>query len=460
MNITLNNESYPVYKPKLVLETDSCPKLELWFGLGEKPTVEQQIKFINSNANLSWEGGQLTLQIVGFEENNTDNQNQLIITCVVLPDLLSAWFQDGGERENPLIYQKNEITAPETGAEFFTRLLGHKVLLSEEEKSLLNQILPEFATFVQAPKQDNFSFIGHLIDFIRSQQPSIKGWAAFQSDATPLRLVSTTSSKPVKLDEQWTPRRRFPTHRYAGKTWAQQPFELIRRFPISQPLILLPELVKKGQQKPDEIQCGEMNENDKNQLIMIPGRIIFQDQEYFCQTITYQFTEKPDEPEFPDISAVLTVTELDSSPTASPFGWQMVNGHFQDWEEGAKELKYINLKLESGSVANSEGQADTSKPLYAQVLSPTPPRSDEHGFYFKYQQDDSMCCLLIPGNLPTVLGGIQLYNETFESQADLVIQAKHIAMTSSQVTIEAAEEVHIKGNQRVKMGNKLEVGSD
>jgi len=112
MNITLNDNSYPVYKPQLILETDSCPKLELLFGHGEYPSVAQQIEFTSSNieACLLWEAGELDLQVVGFKDNHlTDNDYPLVITCLVLPKILQTWFNGGKERNKPLIYQKNEV---------------------------------------------------------------------------------------------------------------------------------------------------------------------------------------------------------------------------------------------------------------------------------------------------------------------------------------------------------------
>jgi len=59
-----------------------------------------------------------------------------------------------------------------------------------------------------------------------------------------------------------------------------------------------------------------------------------------------------------------------------------------------------------------------------------------------------------------VLGSVQTYNKEFENQADLILHAEHIALSSNQVTIEAEKQVSIKGNEVVKIGNKVEVGSD
>ncbi|MEK8021618.1 MAG: hypothetical protein VSS75_032480 [Candidatus Parabeggiatoa sp.] len=463
MKITLNDNSYPVYKLKLILETDSCPKIELQFGHGNYPSIEESIDLANTEATLSWESDDLTLQVIGFEESTipthipNKNEYQLLMTGLVLPKALETWFKTISKEDKPLIYQKNEFTDVETGDVFLTRLLGNKVILRENEKSLFNKLLPAFATFWRPPKQDNFSFMCHLIDFIRSQAPRIKGWAAFQSGETPLRLVST-SSKPLELDEQWVPRGQFPTNQYAGKVWAQEPFELVRRFATKNPLALLPELVSKGQQKTDEIQGGELDETDNNQLVLIPGAVKFQGKAYFCHAVTYDFAEQPEQDY--DLSVTLSLTDIHSPAKASPLAWQMVNCHFQGWEASAKEKKYIKLALENGAVANSEGEADTTKPLYAEILSPTAPRKDYHGFYVKYQKDDRMRCLLIPGNLPTVLGSGQFYNEKFEKKADLVIQAEHIVMSSQKVSIEAKDEVSIKGKNLVKMGNKVEVGAD
>ncbi|RKZ64375.1 MAG: hypothetical protein DRR08_00955 [Candidatus Parabeggiatoa sp. nov. 2] len=458
MNITLNDNNYPVYKPKLVLETNSCPKVELLFGHSEYPPLPERIKLASTNTTLSWDSGELDLQVVGFKDNTSDYP--LIMTGLILPETLQTWFKGGKERESPLIYQKNEITAPETGAVFFTRLLNDKIVLREGEKTILDdKIFPtsSFATFWRPPKQDNFSWLCHLIEFIRSQAPSIKGWAAFQSDSTPLRLVSMCSGEALELDEQWKPRGQFPTHRYAGQAWAQGYFEIVRLFSLEHPLDLLPELVKIGKQDTDLINNSALGD-DKKELVLLPGPVKFYDREYFCRAVTYEFPENA--PEFPDVSATLTLTESRQTPKASPLAWQTVACRFQGWEENAKEQKYIKLKLDNGMVANSEGDPDESKFLYAQVLSPTAPREDYHGFYVKYQKDDSMNCLLIPGGLPTVLGSSQLYNKEFEEKADLIIHAEHIAMSSNQVTIEAKEQVSIKGEKVVKMGNKVEVGSD
>jgi len=456
MNITLNtlkkndsknnskNYSYPVYKPKLILETDSCPKLELLFGHGNYPSMAQQIEFVNPNANVEAcfsEANQLELQVLGFTENHCEKKYPLVITCLVLPNTLQTWFKTVSKEDNPLIYQKNEITV-ETGEVFLARLLGNKVILRQNEKDLFNLLFPKnsFATFVQAPKQDNFNFMCHLIDFIRSQAPSIKGWAAFQSGDKPLRLVSTCNV-PLELDEHWKVCGPFPTNRYAGKAWAQEPFELVRRFSTSNPLALLPELVSRGKQIVNEIEGGDLDETDNNQLVLIPGAVTFQGKAYFCHAVTYDFAEQPEQDY--DISVILSLTDIHSPPKASPLAWQMVNARFQGWE--TKEKKYIKLQLENGAVANSKGEADTTKSFYAEILSPTAPREDYHGFYVKYQKDDSMRCLLIPGNLPTVLGSVQFYNEEFEKKADLVIQAKHIVMSSQKVMIEAKDDVSIKG---------------
>jgi hypothetical protein len=459
MNITLNDNNYPVYKPKLVLETNSCPKVELLFGHSEYPPLPEQIELASTNATLSWPSGEQALQVVGFKDNSSDYP--LIMTGLILPETLQTWFKGGNARESPLIYQKNELTAPETGAVFFTRLLNDKIVLREGEKTLLDDIFPtpSFATFWRPPKQDNFSWLCHLIDFIASQVPSIKGWAAFESDSTPLRLVSMCSGDAVELDEQWKPRGQFPTHRYAGQAWAQGYFEIVRHFSLKEPLDLLPELVNIGKQDTDLINNSALGDN-KKQLVLLPGPVKFYDREYFCRAVTYEFSEKPNEPEFPDVSATLTLTESRQIPKASPQAWQAVKCCFQGWEESAKEQKYIKLKLDNGMVANSKGDPDESKFLYAQVLSPTAPRQDYHGFYVKYQKDDSMNCLLIPGGLPTVLGSTQFYNKEFEEKADLIIHAEHIAMSSTQVTIEAEDQVSIKGNNVVKMGNQVEVGSD
>ena len=265
------------------------------------------------------------------------------------------------------------------------------------------------------------------------------------------------SGEALELDEQWKPRGQFPTHRYAGQAWAQGYFEIVRLFSLEHPLDLLPELVKIGKQDTDLINNSALGD-DKKELVLLPGPVKFYDREYFCRAVTYEFPENA--PEFPDVSATLTLTESRQTPKASPLAWQTVACRFQGWEENAKEQKYIKLKLDNGMVANSEGDPDESKFLYAQVLSPTAPREDYHGFYVKYQKDDSMNCLLIPGGLPTVLGSSQLYNKEFEEKADLIIHAEHIAMSSNQVTIEAKEQVSIKGEKVVKMGNKVEVGSD
>jgi len=428
--------------------------------------VDEQLSSTHTEADISWDGSKLKIQVVGFEYGTAPtkipnkNAPYLVMTGLILSKELRDGFEQSNPQEFPLIYQKNEVTAPETGAGFVTRLLGDKVILREEDKSLFDQMFPQnaFATFVQAPKQDHFSFMCQLIDFIRSQEPSIKGWAAFQSDDKPLRFISLMGSKPLELDKQWMPRGAFTTNRYAGKTWAQRDFEVIRRFATENPLALLPELVKKGQQKTDEIEGGDLNGTDKNQLVLVPGAVKFQGKEYFCRAVTYEFAIQPEQDY--DILAILSLTDIHTPPKASPLAWQMVNCRFQGWEESAKKKKYIKLKLENGAVANSEGEADTEKPLYAQVLSPTPPREDYHGFYVKYQQDDSMNCLLIPGSLPTVLGSVQFYHKEFEDKANFVIHAEHIAMSGNQVTIEAEDEVSIKGNNVVKMGNKVEVGSD
>ena len=148
MNITLNDNNYPVYKPKLVLETNSCPKVELLFGHSEYPPLPERIKLASTNTTLSWDSGELDLQVVGFKDNTSDYP--LIMTGLILPETLQTWFKGGKERESPLIYQKNEITAPETGAVFFTRLLNDKIVLREGEKTILDDKIFPTSSFAAA----------------------------------------------------------------------------------------------------------------------------------------------------------------------------------------------------------------------------------------------------------------------------------------------------------------------
>jgi len=453
LQFSLNANNYEVYKPKLILETDSCPKLELLFGHGDYPPINQQIELANTKAVLSWNGGELDLQVVGFKDNTNDS---LVITCIILPEALQQWFKMANEHDAPLIFQKNELNNPEEGSGFFTRLLNELIFLSETDKAILNECFGQnsFATFVQVAQQDKFSFFCHMIDFIRSKEPNLKGWVAFKSDSTPLRLVSMCRDAPLKLDEQWQPRGQFPTNRYAGHAWAQGHFEVVRKFPLTNPLNLLPELVTIGKQDTDLINNSELDEINQKQLVLLPGQVNFYGQEYFCRAVTYEFPEKPEDDY--DIFATLTLTDPHTPAKISPQAIQIVDCSFQAWEAP----KHIKLQLEKGFVANSQGEPDKSKFLYAQVLSPTVPREDYQGFYVKYKKGDSMSCLLMPGSLPTVLGSVQSYNKAFEEKADLIIQAEHIAMSGKKVTIEAEDKVSIKGENVVKMGNKVEVGSD
>jgi hypothetical protein len=457
MNITLKNgNNYPVYKPKLILEVNSCPKIELYFGHGDYPSVEKQIELSSSNADvtLSWDGGKLKIQVVGFEYGTAPtkipnkNTPYLVMTGLILQANLQTWFNQS--HQSNLIYQQNS----ERGDVFFAnKLLNGKIQLRDKEREILKKLCPpnSMATFLRQPQQDNFSFLCHLIDFISSQESTIIGWTAFQSQNEPLRLVSLCN-EPLELDDNWKPRGQFPTNRYAGQTWASGNFELVRNFPLDNPLDLLPDLITIGKQDTDLIN---IDIQDKEQLALIPGPMCFKGKKYFCRTITYQFPEQPDDY---DLSAILTLTETYQPPIASPLLWQMVDCQFQGWEEETGKL--IKLQLENAAVANSEGEPDSEKLLYAQVLSPIPPRKNYQGFYVKYQEGDNMRCLLIPGQVPTVLGSIQNYNEEFENQADLILHAEHIALSGNQVTIEAEKQVSIKGNEVVKIGNKVEVGSD
>jgi hypothetical protein len=457
MNITLNGENYSVYKPKLILEVNSCPKIELHFGHGYYPSVEEQIEISSTNTEvpLSWEGGELKIQVVGFEYGTVPtkipnkNASYLVMTGLILSKELQQWFEHSNQQEFSLIYQKNEIDNKEIGSTFFSRLLNDKIFLREEEKAILDKRFPStsFATFVRPPQQDNFSFLCHLIDFIRSQQPNIIGWTAFQSQKEPLRLVSLCNDKPLELDDNWKPRGQFPTHRYAGQSWASGNFELVRHFPLDNPLDLLPDLIAKGKQDTTLIR---IDVQDKEQLVLIPGLVHFHDRTYFCRTVIYQFPEQPNDY---DVSAILTLTETQQSPKTSPLLFQLVDCQFQGWEESTGEQ--IKLKLENATIADSQGEPDSEKLLYAQVLYPTASSS-----YLKYQEGEKMRCLLIQGDLPIVLGSVQSYNEDFEDKADLILYAEHIALSGDQMTIEAKKQVSIKSNEVVKIGNKVEVGSD
>ncbi|MDM8557386.1 hypothetical protein [Candidatus Parabeggiatoa sp. HSG14] len=461
MEITLNGINYSVYKPKLILEVNSCPKLELHFGHGDYPSVDDQIELTSTNAEatLSWAGCELKIQVVGFEYGTVPtkipnkNAPYLVMTGLFLPEKLQKWFKQSPQ--STLIYQKNELIDSEKGDEFFAnKLLNGKIQLRDGEREILkNKLFPpnSIATFLRPPQQDNFSFLCHLIDFINSKEPTIIGWTAFQlEDAPPLRLVSLSNHKLLKLDKNWKPRGQFSTNRYAGQSWTSGNFELIRNFSSNNPLDLLPDLITIGKQDTTDIDI-----QNKEQLVLIPGLVHFHNRAYFCRTITYQFPEQAKDSDFKDsdFSVILTLTEPHQPPKASPLYWQLVDCQFQGWEESTGEQ--IKLKLENAAIANSEGEPDSEKSLYAQVLSPT-----ASSIYLKYQKDEKMRCLLIPGELPIVLGSVQSYNEDFEKQADLVIHTEHIALSGEQMTIEAKKQVSIKGNEVVKIGNKVEVGSD
>jgi hypothetical protein len=292
----------------------------------------------------------------------------------------------------------------------------------------MKPIFPLGVCICRATAVDNYQFLNQIITLLRQNISEIRGWAAFNTEKEPLRLVTVDKDTLISLDKNWKPvndsRGFFVNHRWIGNHSSH----LARRFEVKKPAKLLSKLTSAVTK---EIKALD------NQLIPCPGGVKLGNNTLFCQTIEYIFEKKEDTVV---VSASIEVTSAEAFPPELPLMPHKIEAEFTEWGQFKSQdnegNQYIKLKSPNKTWAmliNQEGklQVDFKTPLFAKLLTPFAGRDDCSGLYTHFKPGDKLWVQLFSGQTPIALGQLQTENKTFES-ADITFNATSIAISSSK----------------------------
>lgn len=391
---------------RLRVSAGAVPAIELDLLRRDEPVVRAALQ---SSWTLETKAGPLEVQPLGLVGGTLHG--------LAVPKGLLDWFGHrtaGTESARWLFYQR--AAHGEDATRFLTRALQGRLRKPPRPTRLaLAAALPPLAAVARPAHQDHWGFLGTLVATSAMLCRSVLGWVAFHDPAAAIALLTNKVVADLAPEEWTLGAGRWPS-RYSDAT---NPTDLrLDRVPVLEAPALAGLVVEAASGRGDA---------------PAPGVVTYRGVELFCRSVELDWSFATEG--HPALTVRRTLTA--GPPPLVPPVSVRCGGRVRGWADPEHAAL---IGDPAWRVVTKRAQADAA--LSASFLTPAPPTGQRSGFYARLVADQPVEILIVPGAVPTALGGRQRQNPKLDEVAAISLHAETLLVAGGKLRLDATTRIN------------------